>query len=270
MSYIYLTTNLLTGKKYIGQHRTTEENDNYLGSGKILKEAIAKYGKSNFKKEILEYCADDELNEKECYYIQKYNALESDEFYNLTEGGQTGVGFKEYTEELKTNTKLKKEHLRKQTEGIQNYVKEHLEERQQLGKENIKYAHEWCQNNKNIISQCMKEKYNTSALKEWIENNPQQFKENQQKGTKAMLEWAQNHPEETRTHLALGPQAAKLVRSKKVRCIETQQEFDSISDAENYFKTYKDCIGRCLRGVTKTAGRHPETGKRLHWEYCAE
>ena len=51
---IYKTTNLINGKIYIGQD--LENNPNYFGSGLIFKKAILKYGKNNFKKEILEYC----------------------------------------------------------------------------------------------------------------------------------------------------------------------------------------------------------------------
>ena len=47
--YVYLTTNLINGKKYIGQHYG-ELDDYYLGSGSILKKAILKYGRKNFKK----------------------------------------------------------------------------------------------------------------------------------------------------------------------------------------------------------------------------
>lgn len=41
--FIYITTNLINGKKYIGQKKGY--NDTYLGSGKILKLAIKKYGR---------------------------------------------------------------------------------------------------------------------------------------------------------------------------------------------------------------------------------
>lgn len=47
--YVYLTTNLVNNKKYIGQHYG-EVTDSYIGSGSILKKAIEKYGKNNFKK----------------------------------------------------------------------------------------------------------------------------------------------------------------------------------------------------------------------------
>ena len=50
--FIYITTNLINGKKYIGQHKG-DGTDNYLGSGDRLIIAIKKYGKCNFKREIL-------------------------------------------------------------------------------------------------------------------------------------------------------------------------------------------------------------------------
>ena len=50
---VYKTTNLLNGKVYIGKHETYDINDDYLGSGKILKYALKKYGSINFKKEII-------------------------------------------------------------------------------------------------------------------------------------------------------------------------------------------------------------------------
>ena len=43
MGYIYLTTNLINNKRYIGM--TTKNDSNYFGSGKLIKWAIKKYGK---------------------------------------------------------------------------------------------------------------------------------------------------------------------------------------------------------------------------------
>ena len=50
---VYQITNLINDKIYIGIHSTNDINDNYFGSGTILNKAIKKYGKQNFKKEVL-------------------------------------------------------------------------------------------------------------------------------------------------------------------------------------------------------------------------
>jgi hypothetical protein len=109
--YIYLTTNLINCKKYIGKHQSNKTDDSYLGSGILLQKAIEKYGKENFKKEILKVCIDvDELNEQEIIYINQYNAVESSEFYNLMEGGCGGntVACKTKEERTEICTKARK------------------------------------------------------------------------------------------------------------------------------------------------------------------
>lgn len=86
--YIYLTTNLVNGKKYVGRHKSNVKDNSYFGSGSILKEAIKKYGKSNFTVDILEWCnSREELYEKEKFWIEKLNAVEDSNFYNIDNGG---------------------------------------------------------------------------------------------------------------------------------------------------------------------------------------
>jgi|TARA_Y100000034_G_scaffold39761_1_gene49015 group I intron endonuclease len=88
--FIYLTTNKINGKKYIGMCKNTHHKG-YFGSGKLLKQAIKKYGKENFERTILEKCETfEELSESESYWIKFYNAVESFEFYNLADGGFGG------------------------------------------------------------------------------------------------------------------------------------------------------------------------------------
>lgn len=85
--FIYLTTNLVNGKQYIGQHYGYA-NDKYLGSGVKLTRAIEKYGAENFYRIILCFCKDaEEANQKEIEIIARYNAVEDDNFYNIASGG---------------------------------------------------------------------------------------------------------------------------------------------------------------------------------------
>jgi hypothetical protein len=83
---IYITINLINYKIYIGQD--SHDNPSYLGSGKILKNAIKLHGKENFKKGILCRCSSkEEMNEKEKYYIKLFNSTDLDIGYNIHPGG---------------------------------------------------------------------------------------------------------------------------------------------------------------------------------------
>lgn len=91
--FIYVTTNNVTGMKYIGQ-KTYDKNGlwkNYLGSGLYLKRAIKKYGKNNFSRTILEECKSKELlDEREIYWIKHFDAVNSNNYYNISSGGDGG------------------------------------------------------------------------------------------------------------------------------------------------------------------------------------
>ena len=83
---IYCTTNLINGRRYIGLD--SNNNPKYLGSGKAFKIALKKYGKENFRKDILTHCKTlEELLKMEEFYIKRLNAVKSKKFYNIAEGG---------------------------------------------------------------------------------------------------------------------------------------------------------------------------------------
>jgi hypothetical protein len=89
MVVVYKITNLINNKIYIGVHRTDILNDNYYGSGKLIKRALKKYGKENFKREYLHIFNNDEVThafEKEKEYVTKEFTLREDT-YNISEGG---------------------------------------------------------------------------------------------------------------------------------------------------------------------------------------
>ena len=89
MYYIYRITNKVNGKTYVGQHKYKKLDDSYMGSGKLIKRAIKKYGIENFEKEILysriQYKAT--ADDMERFAIAKERALGKAE-YNITDGGE--------------------------------------------------------------------------------------------------------------------------------------------------------------------------------------
>lgn len=91
MYYIlYKTTNLVNGKFYVGKHKTSNLDDGYLGSGKLLQRAVRKHGFSNFQREVLEFCdSTQELNEAEKRFITE-EMVSDPNCYNLTLGGDGG------------------------------------------------------------------------------------------------------------------------------------------------------------------------------------
>ena len=104
--FIYITTNLINNKKYIGMHNNF--SDDYLGSGTLLTKAVKKYGKENFSREIIAYAkTKEELAELEKEFIKKYNAVNKNDFYNIHTGGFGGNTIAGFTEEQLNEYKLK-------------------------------------------------------------------------------------------------------------------------------------------------------------------
>lgn len=88
MGYIYKTTNLSNGKIYVG--KTIREDETYLGSGLKVVAAIEKYGRENFIREIIDECPEEELNEREIFWINTYNSVDDEVGYNISVGGTGG------------------------------------------------------------------------------------------------------------------------------------------------------------------------------------
>lgn len=90
--FIYEVTNLINNKKYRGFHKTNNIEDSYLGSGPAIKNAIKKYGKENFKREILEYCNSfEELLVREEFFVNE-EWVKRNDTYNMRIGGKQSIG----------------------------------------------------------------------------------------------------------------------------------------------------------------------------------
>jgi group I intron endonuclease len=114
ISDLYLITNLLNGKKYIGQtksmisgriygmkqrwnsHKNKAINNKKRGCT-YLYSAIRKYGVNNFSIELILMCTEDLIDNLEIEYIQQFSTLYPNG-YNIERGGRK---IKYYTMKLK-------------------------------------------------------------------------------------------------------------------------------------------------------------------------
>lgn len=109
LGVIYKITNIVNNKVYIGKLSRKSDFTNYWGSGLLIKRSIKKYGINNFKKEILEIVniANQNINEKEKFWINTLNSNNLEIGYNISKGGDGGDNFSNKPEELKNITRIR-------------------------------------------------------------------------------------------------------------------------------------------------------------------
>jgi group I intron endonuclease len=167
--YLYKITNLINDKYYVGVHKTKNLNDGYMGSGKIIRQAIQKYGIDNFKKEILEFFNDSESMLKKEKEIITEDFLSQEKVYNLRKGGDGGF---DYINKNKLNASP--ESLRKRAEAIK--LSHKLKPRKYIGKKH------------------------SEETKQHLSVKRKQFFENGGEHPKGML--GKKHKEETKKHVS--------------------------------------------------------------------
>ena len=95
--YVYLITNQINDKKYVGitnDYKKRWSNHKCCNDPKMaIAQAIKKYGKENFKFELLEKNIPIErIDEKEIYYIQKLEThVSTGKGYNVSKGGRYNI-----------------------------------------------------------------------------------------------------------------------------------------------------------------------------------
>lgn len=87
---IYQIVNNVNNMLYVGKHMTNNLEDNYMGSGTQIRDAILKYGIENFEKKILHILeTEEEMILKEKEIVNETFVLRKDT-YNLAIGGDGG------------------------------------------------------------------------------------------------------------------------------------------------------------------------------------
>lgn len=147
--YVYIITNKINHKFYIGKHSTNNLDDGYMGSGKVIKNATQKYGLENFNKRILCFCdsAEDALEIEK--FLVTENLIKREDCYNANIGGKGGsVKGRKFSEEAK-------KHISESLIGNQYAKGKHHtfseEHRHKIGEANKRRARiKFNKNNKNL------------------------------------------------------------------------------------------------------------------------
>ena len=157
MGYIYLITNKIDNKQYIGQTIENDVYDRWKGHLKsssnciYLKRAFQKYKSENFKFEIICICFDSDCNIYEEDYIKKFNTLVPNG-YNLKQGGNSGG--KQHPETKKKISDKLKEYYKNYTEDEKEKYREKY-----LGKNNPMFGKKMSDEQKEKMSKITKENW---------------------------------------------------------------------------------------------------------------
>lgn len=171
---VYKTINNVNQKYYIGVHKTKNPNDGYFGSGKLLLQALEKYGENNFEKIILFVFDDETLAfEKEKELLQE--CLTDPLCYNQKPGGYGGWTYV-HSNNLTNKNKTKEHYVNMAKKAAE--LKKNNKEVYDRWYNSVKNGHPHTEDTKNKISLIVSERRKNQI---WITDgviNKQQSKDN--------------------------------------------------------------------------------------------
>lgn len=223
--FIYITTNTINGKKYIGQRKFSKGWNSYLGSGKAFKEAIKKYGRCNFIRDIVAIAySKKRLDILEMEFISNYNAIESCNFYNIAKGGEGGDNPGElsimYGKHHSEETKNKISNTRK-IRGVAKGKNNPMYKIHICGEKHHAYGKHLSKERKLKQSETMKNKFKSGELIPYFKG-------------KTHSEETKKRISKTRIEKGLG-KGKNNPRAIKVICVTTGKIFDTMKEGAEYY-----------------------------------
>ena len=280
---IYLITNKINGKQYVGQtihsaeKRFAEHCKPSETTCRLLNRAIKKYGKEAFEFSVLEEVETlSELDAREIYWIKQMNTL-TPNGYNLNGGGNGKGGVSQETRE-----KLRESMIGK-FDGEKNpfFGRHHTDETRKRmsenhwdmrGANNPNYGKTFSPETKLKLSQSKSGENHPCYGKHLSEETKQKIgaanrgkhlsaetiiKISEAKKGKTASEETKRKLSELRKGKGTG---GDNPMAKRVKCVETELVFDSIKSAAESVGVWPETLGRHLKGRAKTCGGY-------HWEY---
>lgn len=295
--YIYMHTNKINNKKYIGQtkqdpeRRWREGGKGYVNSPKFWN-AIQKYGWDNFDHEIIEVIdgTPSEADEREIYWIAYYDTYNNDEKgYNMTPGGQNYMSElwqnAEYRENMKKSFSIARQKSWSDKDFAEKSLNSLLEglhqswDNEEWRANRIKAMRGDNNSNAKAVVNIETNKVFTT-IKEaasWCGLNSvsgigqccrgKRKTSGKHPETGVPLHWKFLSDERSDEEI-LKDTISK--NERKVICLNTKDIFNSMSEAARWcgLNDKGKSIKACCMGNQKTAGASPLTGERLSWSFA--
>lgn len=275
--YVYIITNLINRKKYIGKRSCgcPIDQDTYMGSGVALKNAQKKYGIENFTKHILMICeTEEQAFQEEEKAINLVKAWKNPQYYNMKGGGKGGmngirhsIDTKEKLRIINTGKKLSYEVRKKISASVGKGENSPVSKKVVLlnTKEffiTISEAEQRFNISGNTISKCCKGKLKSAGK---LNGKPLvwRYYEDYKKMTINDINTALN------IAVSMG-KGSKNNNSKGVVLLNTLEIFNYMTLAHEKYGVDISHIVKCCKGKAKSAGKHPETGEKLVWQYLED
>ena len=239
-SCIYVWTNLVNNKHYVGQAKYFYERMRVYknrGATPKLQAAINKYGIDNFSIDILEKCDECMLDEREQYWMDYYQSYESEYGYNISKFASTTRGCyhdEETRRKISEAVRRNPVHLSGELNGM--YGKSHDTEALKKISEASKKLWE-NEDYKKMQSDRMSGENNYFYGKHFFgEDNPR---------------FGAHWDDEMKQHF-------RMVNSQTIMCVETQQIFHGCAEAS-------EVIGGNKKNISQVLDKPNRTDKGFHF-----
>lgn len=109
----------------------------------------------------------------------------------------------------------------------------------------------------------------SSALEKWRKNNPEKVKANALNGIKYANKYHESHQEKHTKQILEAQKLGANAVKRRVKCIELDLEFESLSAAEKWSLTKANPNNKIARhqGISKVCSGERHTCGGYHWEY---